>query len=94
MLLGAHWGYWVGLGAVATLAALELLRRRRHARVWLGAFLEQGRRELEHGVAYRADQRAHALQQRLSRHIGRRAFSKKMRRRIEEELARHGMGHS
>lgn len=94
MLLGAHWGFWVALVGVVALGVLGLRRRRRHERAVLGAFLEQARRELEHQVAYRPDQRVHALQQRLSRHIGtRRAFSRKMHARIEEELRRNGLGH-
>ena len=87
MLLGAHWSYWVALAAAATLVALEMLRRRQHARVWLGAFLEQGNREDKHHLEYRPDQRVHAIQARLSRSIGkRRAFSAKTRARIEREL--------
>lgn len=87
MLLGAHWSYWLALALTATLGALELLRRRRHSRIWLGAFLEQARRENDHAVEYRHDQRVHALQARLSRHLGvRQAFSAKTMARIEREL--------
>jgi hypothetical protein len=86
---------WIPFAVVVGLG-LEFARRwRHHRRVWLGAFLEQARRELEHherGVYYRPEQRANAIQQRLSRHLGkRRAFSKRTRRKIEHELRKHGL---
>lgn len=89
MILGARWQLWAALGAAVLLGALELLRRwRARRRLWLAAFLEQGRRELEHTVGYRHDQRVHAIQARLSRHLGkRRAFSASTRRKIEKHLA-------
>lgn len=88
MILDAHWGYWLGLALALVAGGLELARRivlRR--RVWLAAFLEQARREKEHrGPRYRPDQTVRAIQQRLSRHIGKRAFSDKTRLKIARAL--------
>lgn len=86
MLLGAHWGYWAALAVAIVLGAAELVRRRRRARLFFAALLEQGRREVSHGVGYRDDQRVAAVQQRLSRTLGKRAFSPDVRRQIERAL--------
>jgi hypothetical protein len=87
MILGAHWGYWLGLAVALLAGALEVVRRlRRRRRVWLAAFLEQARREAEHRLPYREDQRVRAIQQRLSRAWGKRALGVRLRRRIEREL--------
>lgn len=73
------------LGAI--LALLFLRRWLRWRRVFFSALFEQGRRNATHPVPYREDQNVHAIQQRLSRHIGkRRAFSKKMHRKIVHEV--------
>lgn len=76
----------LGGAGLALLFLLVALRVRRHRRIWLAAFLEQGRREHGHPVEYRVDQRIHAIQQRLSRHLGARAFSERARRRIVRHL--------
>lgn len=96
MILGAHWGYWLGLAVALIAGALELVRRgRRRERVFFAALLEQGRRELEvqgrpavrrHRPAYRPDQTLLAIQQRLSRHWGKHAFSARVAARIKEAL--------
>lgn len=87
--LGAHLGYWLALAVTLVLAGAEWARRlRRRERLWLAAFLEQGRREATHEVPYREDQRVRAIQQRLSRHMGKRAHGERVRRRIKEELRR------
>lgn len=69
---------------------LRWLRRRRH---WLGAFLEQGRVESEHHTDFRRDQQIHAIQQRLSRTLGKRhAFHLKTKKKIEAELVKMSKG--
>lgn len=74
-------------GAALLVALVFALRHRRARRVYLGALLEQVRRENEHeGPEYRHDQRVRAIQQRLSRRWGRRAFTEKTRARIEKDL--------
>jgi hypothetical protein len=74
------------ISVAALLATLVALRIRRRRRIWLAAFIEQGRREDAHDVSYRHDQRVRAIQQRLSRHWGRRAHGHRVKRRIEEAL--------
>lgn len=64
-------------------------QRRRRQRIEMAAFLEQGRVENEHHSEFRHDQRLHAIQQRISRDLGKRhAFSLKTRRRLSAELRR------
>jgi hypothetical protein len=92
MLLGAHWAYWAGLAVAILAGALDLVRRaRRRERVFFAALLEQGRRELEveqrsRRLRYRPDQSVRAVQQRLSRSWGKRAYSEKVRLRIVRAL--------
>ncbi len=50
---------------------------------------EQVRRENAHPVDYRNDQRARAVQQRLSRSLGSEAFSAKAAERIHAEIYAH-----
>jgi hypothetical protein len=75
-------------GVVALTAGLWLLQRWLHLRrVFFAALLEQGRRNATHDVPYREDQDVHAIQQRLSRDIGKkRAFSKRWHRKIVREV--------
>lgn len=89
MIAGARVEFWIGLGVAMLLGALELGRRIRAARrFYLGALLEQVRREQEHtGPSWRADQRVRAIQQRLSRRWGRLAFLAIVRRRVERDSA-------
>ena len=47
---------------------------------------EQVRREANHTVEYRLDQRIRAIQQRLSRRFGERAFSAEVRAKILARL--------
>lgn len=79
-----------GAGLLVAFVAGALVlawRRWRHHRLMFAALLEQRRREANHDVKWRHDQRLNAIQQRLSRHLGkRRAFGDKMRRRVEAEL--------
>jgi len=53
------------------------------------ALEEQVRREEGHPIDYRNDQRELAVQQRMSRSIGKRAFEKKMADRIQKEIDAH-----
>lgn len=82
--------YWLMAGvwlivAAATLLARHVIRKR----VELAAFLEQGHREALHDIEYRPAQRLNAIQQRLSRRLGKRyAFSIKTRKRLAAELHR------
>lgn len=77
----------MALALVGLLVFLRVVRRRR---AWLGAFLEQARREVLHPLEYREDQRVRAIQQRLSRVLGRKALGEKTGKRIAKEL-RHGL---
>jgi hypothetical protein len=74
------------IGGLVAVVLAASLRRRRAQRVWLHAFLEQQRREDNHDVPYRGDQRVRAIQQRLARKWGDKALTDKMRRRIEVAL--------
>lgn len=56
------------------------------------ALKEQDRREEAHHIDYRIDQRLDAIQQRLSRQIGRKAFSEDVRAQIVKELAKRELG--
>lgn len=65
-------------------------RQRALHREWLIAALEeQVRRELAHPVDYRGDQRERAIQQRLSRTMGKKAFSRGMSDRVQQAIDGH-----
>jgi hypothetical protein len=74
--------------AIAVLVAAGVRRHIRRRRIWLAAFLEQGRVEAEHRLPFRFDQKVNAIQQRLSRDLGAEAFRSSTRRRIEAEVRR------
>ena len=71
---------------VASLGAWVHLRERRFRRLLVAALKEQDRREGISEVDYRPDQRLRAIQQRLSRKIGKRAFADKSKKRIQERI--------
>lgn len=75
LLVAAALGLLVGVVVV-------LLARRRIRRLLFAVLLEQGRREASSPTPYRHDQRVAAVQNRLSRHIGRRAYSRRWLKRI------------
>lgn len=79
------------VAAVAICVAIAIAyARRKRRRIEMAAFLEQGRVEAEHHTKFRHDQRLNAIQQRISRHLGKRhAFSLKTRRRLAAELLKH-----
>jgi hypothetical protein len=83
-----HFLWWLALGGLLSALALLPLRRRLWLeRVIFAALLEQGRREVFHeGPEYRPDQRVRAIQQRVSRSIGKRAFSPEVRAMIEKAV--------
>lgn len=78
------------LAAAVVAVLLGLAAWRIHVRAQrrlLGVLLEQVRREEEHRVKYRPDQRLRACQQRLARIIGqKRAFGPKWTERIKAAL--------
>ena len=75
--------------SLAAVIVSFLARHFRHQQLLELALDEQVRRELAHPVDYRGDQRERAIQQRLSRKMGKRAFSKKTLGRIQEKLDAH-----
>lgn len=66
-----------------------LFVRYSRSRLFQAALDEQLRRETEHHLAYRPDQRQRAIQQRLSRKLGKKAWSEKTLKRIKSEMERH-----
>lgn len=83
------------LASVLALGVMVFLRHRQRECVFFAALLEQGRREVELAgrppvrkkpLHYRPEQSIRAVQQRLSRHWGKRAFSSQVKTRIEEAL--------
>ena len=80
-----------GAGALAALVVPSLRARWLAKKTLKEAVDEQERREGAHTLPYRTDQRISAVQQRLSRTIGSRAFNKHIRKRIEQELRKRGM---
>lgn len=53
------------------------------------ALAEQQRRETLHPTGYRYDQRVRAIQQRLSRKFGRRAWTDSTQERVKKALQKH-----